>query len=86
MGRRLIFYFGLGLRRTLEEIQGNLEAIMAQNAEVLAYAARIDEATNNIAADIQKILDNPSNVLSDEDRAALEASVGKLEALAAERE
>lgn len=59
---------------------------MAQNAEVLAYAQRIDAATNNIAADIQKILDNPTNVLSDEDRATLEASVGALEALAAERE
>ena len=59
---------------------------MALNPEVAAYAQRINAATDDIAADIQKILDNPATALSDEDRAVLEASVAKLEALGAENE
>ena len=69
----------------LVRILERLEDIMAVNEQVLAYAKRIDEATNNIAADIQRILDNPASGLSEEDRATLEQSVGSLEALAAVR-
>jgi len=58
---------------------------MALNPEVEAYAARIDEATTNVAADITEILSHPTTSLSDEDRARLEGSVKTLEALAAER-
>lgn len=57
---------------------------MALNPEVAAYAQRISAATDDIAADIQRILDAPTTTLSDEDRAVLEASVSKLEALGAE--
>ena len=58
---------------------------MPLNPEVAAYADRIDAATNNIAADIQAILNNPTTQLSDEDRAKLESSVAALESLASER-
>jgi hypothetical protein len=57
---------------------------MALNPEVAAYAKRVDTATDDIAADIQKILANPTTTLSDEDRATFEAAVAKLEALGAE--
>ena len=57
---------------------------MATNQELVAFAARVDAATDNIAADIKRILENASTVLSDEDRALLESSVAKLEALASE--
>jgi predicted outer membrane protein len=86
MRPRWLSWLSVGVERSLRQILQNQEIIMSQNAEVLAYAERIDAATNNIAADIKKILENPGNVLSDEDRATLDASVAKLEALAAERE
>ena len=57
---------------------------MALNPEVAAYAQRINTATDDIAADIQRILASPTTSLSDEDRAAMDAVVGKLEALGAE--
>jgi hypothetical protein len=57
---------------------------MALNPEIAAYADRINTATNDIAEDIQRILTNPTTSLSDEDRALMEASVSKLEALGAE--
>jgi hypothetical protein len=57
---------------------------MALNPEVAGYAQRIDAATNDIAADIQRILDSPTTSLSDEDRQALELVVGNLDALGAE--
>jgi len=60
------------------------EIVMATNQELVAFAARVDAATDNIAADIKRILENASTVLSDEDRALLESSVAKLEALASE--
>jgi hypothetical protein len=57
---------------------------MALNPEVAGYAQRIDAATNDIAADIQRILNAPTTALSEEDRKALELVVGNLEALGAE--
>ena len=57
---------------------------MALNPEVAAYAQRINAATDDIAEDIKRILASPTTSLSDEDRAVLEASVSKLEALGAE--
>ena len=72
-------------QRLLMLVLERLEALMALNEEVLAFAERIDAATNNIADDIKAILANPTTALSTEDREKLEGSVAALETLASER-
>jgi predicted PurR-regulated permease PerM len=59
-------------------------SFMALNAEVKAYADRVSAAVANISEDIKRILANQTTVLSDEDRATLEAAVAGAEALAAQ--
>lgn len=74
------------LEEILSKVLKNGDSIMAVNAELDAFSKRVDAATDNIAADIAKILANPSTVLSEEDRTLLETSVAKLEALASTNE
>lgn len=71
-------------QRNFQLVLAKLEEIMAANSEILGYSKRVVDALDNIAADIQRILSNPSTVLSDEDRATLEGVATKAETLAAQ--
>lgn len=56
------------------------EPDMPVSPAVATFAQQVDDATNQIAARIQKLIDN-SGTLSAEDTAALQAEVTKLQAL-----
>lgn len=68
-------------------IISNQEHMMSQLDEVQAYAARIDAATNEIAADLQILKDAlaAAGSLTDESKATLESVIGRLEGLGQEQ-
>lgn len=72
-------------QRNLHMVLEKLEEIMAANEEVLRYSKRVVDSLDNIAEDIKRILANPSNSLTDEDRAVLEEMATKAETLAAQQ-
>ena len=65
----------------LREIQSQGVRVM-ESPEVTAFRESVTAALDNIAADIQRLLDRP-NTLSDEDKAALAAIAAKASATAA---
>lgn len=60
-----------------------LKQIKMTNEEILQKLIEADEATNDIAADIQKLIE--AGGISPEAQAALQAHVDKLKGIAAER-
>lgn len=86
---RVKLKFGIGKKATkilakLDEILDNQETIMSQNDDVLVYAARIDAATNELAADIKALLERETG-LTDESKATLERVTSRLEVLGTEQ-
>lgn len=71
----------------LDLIYANQEKIMTQLDEVQAYAARIDAATNELAADLQVLKDAllAAGNLTDESKVVLESVIGRLEGLGQEQ-
>ena len=71
----------------LEIVVTNQRKIMAQLDEVQAYAAQIDAATNEIAADLQALKDQlaAAGSLTPESKAVLDSVVARLTDLGAQQ-
>ena len=68
------------IMETLDKILRKQDKLMAASADVLAYAQRINTVTDNIAADIERIL--ASQELTPEAKEAMDAVVARLEGVA----